>query len=185
MRNLILIVGLLISQQAFSQDNEIIGGVYTFEAMDKKSQGKIYVSFVISPTGEIYDDSVKAMNSIDGLEFIAEESIRNAPDWEPPSRPQRKDGSTKFVIPIKFSLDQLRNRDWSDYYLIRGEKNIALGNIDDAIADLKMSVKFNRKNAKSYFLLGNAYSKNNNQKSANKNFELAKKHGFKEDKSTK
>ena len=178
MRLLGLLTGLIICQQAICQDFQIIGDKYTFLAMENKSEGKIYVSFVISPTGQIYDDSVKAINSIDGIETIALESVRKAPDWKAPKNPTRPDGTTKFVLPVIFTLKQLTNKDWSEFHKIKGKRNFDNENLNEAILDLIKSIKLNKKNGEAYYILGQAFSRQNNSDDAKENFELARKYGF-------
>jgi len=173
-----LLIGLIVYQNVSSQDHQIIGNKYTFLAMDKKSEGKIFVSFVISSTGEIYDDSVKAINSLDGLEIIAVETIREAPNWSPQIKPGRPDGTTKFVVPIVFTLEQLTKKDWSDYHIIKSKILVNDDYLNDAILELKKSIKLYKKNGEAYFLLGQLLIKQDKLEDAKNNFELAKKYGF-------
>lgn len=78
-RQLICIGLLLYGHAVNSQDFQVIGDKYTFEAMDKKIEGKVVVLFVAAPNGKIFDDSVKAQRVFYGLEIIAEKAQQLSP----------------------------------------------------------------------------------------------------------
>ncbi|MFN5171202.1 MAG: energy transducer TonB [Cyclobacteriaceae bacterium] len=171
---LLLLVSFNISS---AQDYQIIRDAYTFQAMESGSQGKIYVRFVISGTGQILDDSVKALNVMDGLELVAEKVVRNAPDWKAPKKPGRPDGTTVFVLPINFRLDALTDEDWSQFHKIKGMK-LMDSRPEDAIASLQQSIELDKKNGESYYLLGQLFARQSNTEDAEKCFELARRYGY-------
>ena len=131
-RQVICIGLLLFGLRANSQDSQIIGDKYTFEAMDKKIEGKVYVTFVMAPNGRILDDSVKAHKQFYGLEIVAEKAIKDAPDYKYTQGAKPSNKNQKFVIPISFKLDALNDKDWSEYYTIKGKKALDSTNLDEA-----------------------------------------------------
>lgn len=75
---------------------------YPEEAKSKKIEGKVYVNFVVSQTGDV--KNVKVMRSIDPL--LDNEAIRivqSMPKWKP-AKQRRKPVDCSFTIPIVFSL---------------------------------------------------------------------------------
>jgi len=76
--------------------------IYPEVAVKKKTQGKVYVRFVITSTGEI--DEVQVVRGIDPL--LDEEAMRvvkTLPKWTP-GKNGGKNVSVWYTIPINFSL---------------------------------------------------------------------------------
>ena len=179
--NQLIFVGLFfIGQIARSQDVQIIGDKYTYVAIDKKIEGKVYVAFMMAPNGKILDDSVKAMTELYGLEVIAKKAVMDAPDYKYTQGVKRSDKNEKFVIPIVFSLDQLNDKDWSDYYKIKGNKSWDAKDLEQAKKHLTESVRLNKRNSGSYYTLSLIFKEQGNEKKAIRNMELAKKYGHKD-----
>ncbi|WP_217277448.1 energy transducer TonB [Pedobacter foliorum] len=76
--------------------------VYPRQARAKKTEGKVYVSFVVQGDGTITD--VKAERGIgDGCDEAAVEVIKNSPPWLPGVQ-NGKPVRVKYNIPITFTL---------------------------------------------------------------------------------
>jgi TonB family protein len=142
-RALVLIVFLFLGYQARTQEVQFVGDKYTYEAMDKRIEGNVYVSFLITPQGRTLEDSVKAISQLYGLERIAEDVIKKAPpltNWYKLKKSNEPTKNQRFVIPVKFSLDKLEEKDWSEYYRIKGNKSWEAKEADKAKEYLLESV---------------------------------------------
>jgi tetratricopeptide (TPR) repeat protein len=175
----IVFIWLLFTVQiAKSQDFQIIGNKYTFEAIDKKFEGKIFVRFVVAPNGKIYQDSVTAIINYYGLGVIAEKAIREAPSNKYTQGMPKSKQNQKFIIPIQFTLDQLDNKDWSEYYRIKGNKSWDIKDIEQAKKYLTESLKLNKRNAESYYTLSLIYKEIGDEAKATENLNMAIKYGY-------
>ena len=83
---------------------------------------------------------MKSLNKLHGLEFLVIEVIKESPDYKKPEFVKPQNEVRKFVIPIGFSLDQLKNKDWSEYHMIKGKQFVESGDFDSAIINLKKSI---------------------------------------------
>ena len=175
---LFIMVALLIASMAFAQDYTFIGRKYTVDAIDKRVEGKVYVEFYLDSKGKIVKDSVKALNKLNGLEMLAIEVVQDSPDYKKTGYTKPQKEFNKFVIPIVFSLDQLKNKDWSKYHLIKGKQFGASGSNESAIKKKKKSISFYKKNAEAYYQLGKIYEQQNRTNQATKNYEKARKFGY-------
>ena len=67
------------------------------------AEGKVFVQFVVSKTGEVTEVSIARSSSFDAMDKEAIRMIKKMPDWNP----GKKDGlpvSTKMTLPIVFKL---------------------------------------------------------------------------------
>lgn len=174
-----LVILLFISHQGYTQiQNRFEKEPWLFEAMEKnKIEVRIYVKFVVDTSGKVIDDSVKAANTFFGLEKVAEKMIINAPN-KYTQNVKRMEKNQRFAIPIDFKLD-IGNKDWSEFHRIKAKKFLEINDTENAKRHLEESVKLNKKNANSYYLLGQIWKEVDGVKS-DKYLELASKYGFKE-----
>jgi protein TonB len=77
---------------------------YPLEARAKGIEGKVYVQFVISKTGDIEDvEIIKGVHDlIDKQAFIV---VRDMPDWTP-GKHEGKPVRVRYTIPINFTLSK-------------------------------------------------------------------------------
>jgi TonB family protein len=180
---LVLIVFLFLGYQARTQEVQFVGDKYTYEAMDKRIEGNVYVSFLITPQGRILEDSVKAISQLYGLERIAEDVIKKAPpltNWYKLKKSNEPTKNQRFVIPVKFSLDKLEEKDWSEYYRIKGNKSWEAKEADKAKEYLLESVRLNKHNRDAYHTLSLIFKFQGDEQESQRYEGLAKKYGFKE-----
>jgi TonB family protein len=77
---------------------------YPDEAVDKKIEGKVYIKFLVSKTGDITDVTVKKSSGYAILDEEAVRIIKEMPKWSP----AHLDGEiveSNFSIPISFKLN--------------------------------------------------------------------------------
>jgi TonB family protein len=156
---LILLLTILFS---FSQ-SRTIKRTYTNEAIDNKIEGKIYVTFLIDKKGKIIKDSVKVLRGLGyGLEEIAIEAVKNAPDWDAPTKQQLEGhgGFVRFTVPIKFSLDQIPSREWYEYYNWKGNNLLKEKDYNNAILIFNEGLKISSSNPIALHGLYEAYKNN-------------------------
>lgn len=182
MKGLLIFCGLLLifsTGQGQTKGNRL-KDPWVYEAMDKgQTKVQIYVQFTMEPSGRIPDDSVKALNSFHGLEKIAEKTVIDSPDYKYKKGTKPKDKNQKFVIPIVFTFDNFTPKEWSEFHKIKGQKLIEAGDNYRAKLALEESIKLNKKNGESYYILGQLWIEEDKLKS-DKYFELAAKYGFQE-----
>ncbi|UII19436.1 energy transducer TonB [Fulvivirga ligni] len=78
---------------------------YPAEARQKGIQGKVFVQFVVTKTGEINDESIEIVRSPDPL--LSAEAIRiieNCPDWIPGEKANGEKASQRIILPITFVM---------------------------------------------------------------------------------
>ena len=95
---------------------------YPFVAKQTKTQGKVYVRFLVDKTGKISD--VQCTRRVDY--FLDKEAVRvvsSMPDWTPGSKCDEK-LNIYFTIPVEFKLNiPAAEREW-----VRNEKTVVLLN---------------------------------------------------------
>ena len=75
---------------------------YPKKSMKENVQGKVFVSMVITKTGDVtHVESLKGPN--DELKMEAERVIKNMPQWTPGEK-DGKEVAVKVVLPIQFKL---------------------------------------------------------------------------------
>jgi len=179
MKGLLIISGLLIilTGQAQNKGNRL-SEPWMYEVMDqRKTEVKIFVQFVMEPSGKIPDDSVKALNTFHGLEQVAIKTVIDAPDYKYTNGTKPKDKNQKFVIPIQFKFENFSTKEWSEFHRMKGKKLLASGDKNGAKLELEESIKLNKKNAESYYILGQLWANEDKTKSDNY-FDQATKYGF-------
>lgn len=180
MKGLLVFCGLLLitsTGQGQTKGNRL-KDPWVYEAMDKgRTEVKIFVQFIMEPSGKIPDDSVKALTSFHGLEKVAEKSVIDAPDYKYTKGSKPKDKNQKFVIPIVFTFDNFTPKEWSEFHKIKGQKLLENGDKNGAKRELEESIKLNKKNGESYYILGQLWIEEDKSKS-DKYFEQATKYGF-------
>jgi tetratricopeptide (TPR) repeat protein len=170
---LLLLAIMGISAVAFPQqiDHQHI---YTYNAIDKHIEGKVYVDFVLDEKGNIISDSVKVWKGLGyGLDEIAIYQIQHAPSWKPTGRQQ------KFTVPVVFSIGQIDKNEWSDFYAKKGDNYIMRNAWADAIECYKEAITRNNANADAYYGLSRAYESKGDKQNAKSYLEKAYKKGFK------
>jgi TonB family protein len=133
------------AQQALKKDKFN----YTFRAIEKQIEGTVYITFLINKEGIILDDSIKVVQGLGfGLDEIAVEVLKNMPNWNPMTKKMvKKNGDyTRFSIPIKFSLDQIGKKEWSNYYFQKAELSIHNGNESEGLSLYNKSLEFFKNN---------------------------------------
>ena len=79
---------------------------YPLEAKEKGIEGKVYVQFIIDQTGDLIDESVKAVKSDNELlNQAAVDIVRKSPNWTPARL--TKNGDTvkqRIIIPVSFYI---------------------------------------------------------------------------------
>lgn len=179
MKGLLIISGLLIvlTVQAQHKGNRL-NEPWIYEAMNQgKAEVKIFVQFVMEPSGKIPDDSVKALNSFHGLEQVAIKTVVDAPDYKYTNGTKPKDKNQKFVVPITFKFENFGTKDWSEFHKMKGKKLLVNGDKNGAKREMEESIKLNKKNAESYYILGQLWADEDKTKS-DKYFDQATKYGF-------
>jgi TonB family protein len=75
---------------------------YPAEAKEKGIEGKVYVSYIISPKGKV--DEVKVVRPVDpSLDAEAKRVIEGMPDWTP-GKQRGKSVAVNFTSPVNFEL---------------------------------------------------------------------------------
>ena len=76
--------------------------IYPQEMLENGIEGKIYVQFTVTKTGEIKDAVV--VRGVNGLNVEALRLVKQMPNWKPGSN-DGKLVDVKMIIPIHFSLN--------------------------------------------------------------------------------
>lgn len=175
---LISVFGLLVTSAIYSQEkNDMLKEPWLFEIMDKgRKELRIFVEFIVEPSGKILKDSVKAKSTFFGLEKVAEKTVIDAPDYKY-TNGLKPTENKKFVVPITFNFENFSSKQWSEFHKIKGQKFIESGDIKSAQEQLEKSIKLNKKNAESYYILGQLLTEQDKTKS-DSYFKLAEKYGF-------
>jgi TonB family protein len=162
----------LISFTAFSQSQR--KDTYTYDAIENNIEGKVYISFVIDLNGNIIPDSVKVLRGLGyGLDEVAINAIKSAPKWTGVGK------NVKFTIPIAFSLSDVDDKAWSDYYTTKAGKCMDVSKWDDAITYYKQAIDKNKKNPDPYYQLSKAYTAKKDTSNAKIYLDKAIKKGYK------
>ncbi|RTQ51738.1 hypothetical protein EJV47_08060 [Hymenobacter gummosus] len=174
-----LLGGLLMG--SFAGMAQTIGDDYTFEAIDKKVEGKVLVSFVLDRQGRVLADSTTVFQHLGhGLDELAVQRVsRPGSLLVPPAAlaaARRSDKPLRFTVPVPFALSTLSPRDWSTYYALKGDQAQAEGNAGRAISYYDLALGRYKKNAAACTGLAKAYSSQGNAAEAAKYTELANKY---------
>ncbi len=66
-----------------------------------KAEGKVYVEFIISETGEVKD--IKVLKSLNKeMDDLAVNAIKKMPKWTPAKDPKGNPMASKMILPISF-----------------------------------------------------------------------------------
>ncbi len=77
--------------------------IYPITAKENRIQGKVYIGFLITETGNI--DSIKVLRGVDNdLDNEAIRVIKNMPKWKPATF-KGKNVISHFQLPIKFLIN--------------------------------------------------------------------------------
>jgi tetratricopeptide (TPR) repeat protein len=175
-----LLLGSLL-MSSFAGLAQTIGNSYTFEAVDRKVEGKVLVSYVLDRQGRVMPDSTRVTHGLGaGLDELAVQALNRPNTAAVPAsaRDMAKHNGRplRFTVPVPYSLATLSPRDWSTYYALKGDQALAGGNLGQAISYYDLAVGRNKKNSTAYAGLAKVYTSQGNAAEAAKYAELANKY---------
>lgn len=176
---LVLLGFLLLS--SFAGRAQTIGKSYTYEAIDQQIEGKVLVRFALDRQGRVIPDSTRVLQGLGhGLDALAVQFVNDpkTPAVTPTmlTMARRSEQPATFSLPVVFSLKTLEPRDWSDYYVLKGDKALAEANADRAISYYDLALGRHKKNGAACAGLAKAYTSQGKAAEAAKYAELASKY---------
>lgn len=176
---LVLLGFMLMS--SFAGLAQTIGKSYTYEAIDQQVEGKVLVSFALDRQGRVLPDSTRVLQGLGhGLDALAVQSVNDAktPVVTPTmlSMARRSEQPARFTVPVVFALKDLLPRDWSDYYVLKGDQALAEANAARAISYYDLALGRYKKNGAACAGLAKAYTSQGKPAEAAKYAELASKY---------
>lgn len=173
----LVLLGLLL-MSSFAGLAQNIGKHYTFDAIDKQVEGKVFVSFVLDRQGRLLPDSTRVMKGLGyGLDALAVQAVNEQQvAANSVAMARRSEQPARFTVPIVFSLAALTPRDWSDYYTLKGDKALTEANADRAISYYDLALGRSKKNGAACAGLAKAYTSQGKTAEAAKYAELASKY---------
>jgi TonB family protein len=160
---------------------QTIGEVYTFEAIDQKVEGQVFVDFMLNRQGRVIADSTRVVKSLGhGLDQLAVQAVNrpNSPAVPPAAlaAAKRAEQPQRYTVPVTFALAALTPRDWSAYYTLKGDQAQAEGNAGRAISYYDLALGRYKKNSAACTGMAKAYTSQGNAAEAARYTELANKY---------
>lgn len=155
---------------------------YTNEAIDEKIEGKVFVSFKIDRKGKIIKESVKVVKGLGyGLDEIAIDAVKSAPDWNAPTKDELKiyGDTIKFTVPVAFDLAMISHDEWFDYYNWKGNGLLKKKDYDRAISAFNEGLKISSHNPIALHGLYEAYKSKGDSTNAKIYLDKSIKKGYK------
>ncbi|GAB3835453.1 energy transducer TonB [Hymenobacter jeollabukensis] len=172
---------LLLSSVAGRAQN--IGKHYTFEAIDRQIEGKVQISYALDRQGRVMPDSTRVLQGLGyGLDALAVQAVNDPTTLLiPPTAlalARRSEQSARFTAPVVFALKDLTPRDWSDYYVLKGDKAMAEANPARAISYYDLALGRYKKNGQACAGMAKAYTSQGKPEEAARYTELANKYSM-------
>jgi tetratricopeptide (TPR) repeat protein len=168
--------GFVSVLKAKNKDTTLIhDGLYTYDALDNKIEGKIYLSFTVDAEGNIIKESVSITR---GLGYGMDELAVNTLKKNPPKLTGRGQ-NIRYTLPIVIALSAVKDKEWSEYYTIKGGKFIEQKQYDFAIDCYNKAIEKNKKNYKALYGLSEAYKAKGDSTNSRIYLEKAYKKGYK------
>lgn len=178
----LILTGLLL-MSSFAGMAQTIGKLYTFEAIDKQIEGKVLVNFALDRQGRVIPDSTRVLQPLGyGLDALAVQVV-NSPNSAAvlPSAQalaRRSEQPARFTVPVVFALKDLSPREWSEYYVLKGDKALGEANADRAISYYDLALGRHKKNGQACAGMAKAYTSQGKAEEAAKYTELANKYSM-------
>ncbi|MCC3160104.1 energy transducer TonB [Hymenobacter sp. 15J16-1T3B] len=162
---------------------QTIGKTYTYEAIDRQIEGTVQVSYVLDRQGRIIPDSTRVLQGLGyGLDALAVQAVNYPASLAVTPANQalarRSEQPARFNAPVVFALKNLTPRDWSDYYVLKGDKALAEANPARAISYYDLALGRYKKNGQACAGLAKAYTNQGKSDQAAKYAELANKYSM-------
>jgi TonB family protein len=183
LRSLLTLIFFLTISFCFSQSRTKPNKrTYTNEAIEEQIEGRVFVRFNIDKKGKIIRESVKVVNGLGyGLDELAIEAVRTAPDWAPPTKDQIKiyGDTIKFTVPVAFNLTMVSQDEWFDYYNWKGNALLKEKDYDNAIIAFNKGLNISSRNPIALYGLYVAYNSKGDSTNAKIYLDKSIKRGYK------
>lgn len=146
------------------------------EAIIKQIEGTVLVQFMIDETGEILDNTVKIVQSLNPkCDKAIAEFVRQLPPWQPAYNAQlNKHVAMPYNLPIFFSTDYWKPKHWGKYYLYKAQKAFQYRQWKKALNQIKLAIQHDSKNPVYYILKAKLFLQRNESAAACVEYQHAK-----------